>query len=87
MRRGRFLERLPLELTVQLPVGSRVGAYEFQLRMNDRAVISTGGNAEIHNGTTSFRVRINLSQFEAGNYSMVIRQVPLDWNLYPVVIR
>ena len=82
-----YLERLPLELTIELPVGSKAGAYELQLKMNDRAVVSTGGTAEIQNGTTAFAAKINLSQLEPGSYSMVIRQVPLDWNLYPVVIR
>jgi hypothetical protein len=82
-----YLERLPLELTIELPVGSKAGAYELQLKMNDRAMVSTGGTAEIQNGTTAFAARINLSQLEPGSYSMVIRQVPLDWNLYPVVIR
>ncbi|HTU45376.1 MAG TPA: hypothetical protein VMF91_09950 [Bryobacteraceae bacterium] len=82
-----YLERLPLELTIVLPVGSKAGAYELQLKMSDRTVVSTGGTAEIQNGTTSFAARINLSQLEPGSYSMVIRQVPLDWNLYPVVIR
>ena len=76
-----------MELTVELPVGSKAGAYELQLKMNDRAVVSTGGDAEIQNGTTAFAARLNLSQVEPGNYSMVIRQVPLDWSLYPVVIR
>lgn len=82
-----YLERLPLELTVELPIGSKAGAYELQLKMNDRAVVSTGGSAEIQNGTTAFATRVNLSQLQPGSYSMVIRQVPLDWNLYPVVIR
>jgi hypothetical protein len=82
-----YLDRLPLELTVVLPVGSKAGAYELQLKMNDRIVVSTGGTAEIQNGTTAFAARINLSQLDPGSYSMVIRQVPLDWSLYPVVIR
>ena len=82
-----YLERLPLELTIELPIGSKAGAYELQLKINDRPVVSTAGTAEIQNGTTAFATRINLSQLEPGSYSMVIRQVPLDWNLYPVVIR
>ena len=48
-----YLERLPLELTIELPVGSKAGAYELQLKMNDRAVVSTGGNCrdpERHDG-------------------------------------
>jgi hypothetical protein len=55
--------------------------------MNDRTLISTGGNADIRNGTTAFMVKVNLSDFTPGSYSMVIRQVQRDWNLYPVVIR
>jgi hypothetical protein len=82
-----FLRRLPLRLTVQLPIGSKAGAYGLQVKMNERTLISTGGNADIRNGTTAFMVKVNLSDFTPGSYSMVIRQVPRDWNLYPVVIR
>jgi hypothetical protein len=82
-----FLERLPLELTIQLPVGSRAGTYELQLKRDDRTVLLTGGNAEINHGITAFTVRKDLSSVEPGRYSMEVRQVPHDWNLYPVVIR
>lgn len=82
-----YLERIPVELTVELPIGSKAGAYELQLKGEKRSVISTGGTAEIRNGTTAFTVRVNLSNLERGNYSMEVRQVPQDWNLYPVVLR
>ncbi len=82
-----FLKRLPLRLTVQLPIGSKAGTYELQLKMNDRTLVSTGGDAEIRNGATVFVARVNLSKLDPGSYSMVIRQVPNDWNLYPVVLR
>ena len=82
-----FLRRLPLRLTVQLPVGSKAGLYELQLKMGERTVVSTGGDAEIRNGTTAFVARADLSKLDAGSYSMIIRQVPNDWNLYPVVLR
>lgn len=82
-----YLDRLPLDLTIELPTGSKAGAYELQLKMNDRTVVSAAGNAEIKNGTTAFTARMNLSALEPGNYSMIIRQVPHDWNLYPVVVR
>jgi hypothetical protein len=74
-------------LTIELPIGSKAGVYELQLKMNGSIVVSTGGSAEIRDGTTAFTIKVNLSQLEPGSYSMVIRQVPLDWNLYPVVIR
>jgi hypothetical protein len=82
-----FLKRLPLRLTVELPIGSKAGTYELQLKMNDRIVVATGGDAEIRNGTTAFVARVDLSKLDPGSYSMVIRQVPNDWNLYPVVVR
>ena len=81
------LERKPEELTVKLPIGSRAGAYELQLKKADQQVLSAAANAEIHNGTTAFTVKLNLSRFEPGRYSIVVRQVPYDWNYYPVVIR
>jgi hypothetical protein len=81
------LERLPVDLTVELPIGSKAGTYELQLKMHDRVIISAGGNAEIRNGTTAFTARMNLSDIEPGDYSMVIRQVSQDWNLYPVIVR
>ena len=68
-----FLERLPLELTIELPVGSKSGTYELELKRNSQSVLSTGGKAQIRNGTTASTVKINLSEFEAGDYSMVIR--------------
>jgi len=81
------LERKPLELTVELPIGSKAGVYELQLQANDRTILSTGGNARIHNGTTAFSVRTNLSAVAPGSYLMAVRQGPVDWNRYAVVVR
>lgn len=82
-----LLEREPLELTVQLPVGSKAGRYQFQLRRGDNPVISAGGDASMRGGTTSFTVRTDLSQLQPGSYSMYVRQPPWDWNYFPVVVR
>jgi len=82
-----ILERQPQELTIQLPVGSDRGAYEFQLKGKDRTIISTGGNAEIDSGITAFTVKLDLSGLRPGNYAIQVRQVPFEWNLYPVVAR
>lgn len=81
------LDREPEELTVQLPIGSKAGAYELQLKKEDRIVLSAGANADIQNGTTAFTIKLDLSKLESGNYSIVVRQVPFDWNYYPVVVR
>jgi hypothetical protein len=82
-----YLERNPLELTVQLPAGSKAGMYEFQLQKSGQPVVATSGAASIREGTTAFAVRIDLTRVEAGEYSMSVRQVPWDWSYYPVVVR
>jgi hypothetical protein len=80
-------EREPEELTVNLPVGSKAGTYEFGLLKGDRAIVSTHADAQIHNGTTAFIVRIDLSKVAPGEYSMNVRRVPWDWSHFPVVVR
>lgn len=81
------LDRKPVELTIQLPVGSKAGAYEFQLRQKDEPVITTSSEAVIRNGTTGFTVKLDLTRREPGTYSMYVRRLPWDWNYYPVEIR
>lgn len=82
-----YLDRKPLELTVQLPVGSKAGTYEFQLQKTHQPVISTKAEASIRDGTTAFSVKIDLTRLKTGQYSMSVRRVPWDWNYYPVVVR
>jgi hypothetical protein len=82
-----ILERKRVELTIQLPIGSKAGAYEFQLRSGDQPVISTSAEATIRSGTTTFIVKLDLSKLETGTYSMYVRRVPWDWTYYPVEIR
>jgi hypothetical protein len=81
------LERKPLELTVDLPIGSKAGRYELELKKDDKTLLSTSSDAEIQNGTTSFTAKVDLSSFEPGDYRMFVRQLPFDWNHYPVIIR
>lgn len=81
------LEREPEELTFQLPLGSKAGTYELKLRQGDRTILSTTAEAAIHDGTTGFTVKMDLSKFEPGDYSLDVRQAPWDWNYFPVSIR
>ncbi len=83
-----YLDRGRQALTVELPVGSRAGTYEFQLRsQTDRAILSESAVATIEHGLTAFRVKVDLSGMRPGPYKMEVRQVPWDWNYYPVVLR
>ena len=82
-----ILQRKPLELVVNLPVGSKAGRYELALKKGGKTLLSTDADASIQNGTTSFTAKLDLSRLDPGNYSMYVRQLPFDWNYYPVVIR
>ncbi len=80
------LRREPNRLTVQLPVGSEAGRYEFQLQAQNLLVLSAEANAEVHNGITAFTIPLDFSKLHSGDYMIVIRHVPFDWH-YPVIIR
>lgn len=83
-----YLNRGRDALTVQLPIGSPAGQYEFQLRAPSNQVIITKlASAEIDHGVTAFLVKIDLTSLQPGQYKMEVRQVPFDWQYYPVVLR
>jgi hypothetical protein len=75
-------------LTIQLPVGSKAGTYEFQLRdQADRVIVTKSATAAINGGVTAFLIRVDLSRLQPGQYKMEVRQVPWDWDYYPVVVK
>lgn len=83
-----YLDRGRQALTIELPVGSRAGTYEFRLRnQGDLAILSESATATIEHGVTAFRIKVDLSGLRPGAYKMEVRQVPWDWNSYPVVLR
>lgn len=83
-----YLDRDREALTVQLPVGSSAGEYEFQLRTpSDQVILTKSAPATIEHGVTSFLVKIDLTSLQPGQYKMDIRRVPFDWQYYPVVLR
>lgn len=83
-----YLDRDREALTIQLPVGSRSGEYEFQLRMPaDQVILTQSATASIEHGITSFLVKLDLSSLRPGEYKMEVRRVPFDWQYYPVVLR
>ena len=82
------LERGRVALTVQLPVGSIAGRYEFQLGdESDHAIVKREAEASIKKGITSLMVLIDLSGSQAGRYKVEVRQPPYDWNYYPVILK
>jgi len=83
-----YLNRGRDAITVQLPVGSPAGEYEFRLRSASGGMILTkSAPVEIDHGVTSFRMNIDISSLRPGPYKMEVRQVPFDWQYYPVVVQ
>jgi hypothetical protein len=82
------LQREPEALTIRLPFGSREGAYEVQIQKSaGHPLLSATGEAKVENGTTSLTAKMDLSNFEIGNYFICLRRLPWDWTCYPVAIR
>lgn len=81
------LQRKPTELTVNFPVGSKAGEYEFRLLKDNQQIFAARAAAAILNGITAFTVRVDLSAVPSGSYSMSVRQPPWDWTYVPVVVQ
>jgi|GEM_PF-1295745 len=80
-------DRKPLELTVNLPVGSKAGEYEFRFLRGDKPVASAHAAAQIRRGVTAFVVKIDLSTVAAGDFAISVRNPPWDWNYFPAIVR
>jgi hypothetical protein len=81
------LQRKPTELTVNFPVGSKAGEYEFRLLKGNQQILAAHAAASISNGMTAFTIKIDLSEVPSGSYSMSVRQPPWDWSYVPVVVQ
>jgi len=80
------LQRKPTELTVNFPVGSKAGEYEFRLLKDNQQIFAARATAAILKGITALTVKVDLSTVPAGSYSMSVRQPPWDWTYVPVVV-
>jgi hypothetical protein len=80
------LQPKPTELTVNFPVGSKAGEYEFRL-LKDGQQIFAARAAAILNGITAFTIKVDLSAVPSGSYSMSVQQPPWDWTYVPVIVQ
>ena len=82
LRRGR------LDLSLDLPIGSREGQYEVQLlEQPGKPIASASGIAKIENYVTVLEVKIDLRNVSPGSYLLGIRHPELDWTYYPVLLK
>ncbi|MGI9074126.1 MAG: hypothetical protein ACR2JB_23070 [Bryobacteraceae bacterium] len=81
------LPNRPLDLTIYLPLGSEPGKYEIRLSKAGRTLVTIPGNAHVNQGNTVLRIKIDLSKYTAGDYSVGVRQPSWNWVEYPVTLR
>lgn len=82
------LGRGPEELTIRLPFASRPGQYEVQLLKEvDQPLVATSGEAQVIDGSTVLKARVDLSRLGPGRYLLGVRRLPADWTFYPSEIR
>lgn len=81
------LPRGVVELTLLLPVGSEPGPYDVQLLdAQQRSMVSTLGEAAIHDFVTTLEATVDLSELTLGNYRLAVRRTGDSWRVYPVLV-
>jgi hypothetical protein len=80
------LSRDRLKLSIYLPFGSEVGQYEVRIS-GQKQVVTAKGVAVRRNHITVLDVEVDTGAFEAGSYSLAIRQVGWGWYRYSISIK
>jgi hypothetical protein len=82
------LDRGPRELAIHLPFGSDDGSYELQiLAKNGEALVTATGMAEIKNGVTTLRVKVDTTAITPGTYDLGITRAQGRLKMYPLILK
>jgi len=76
-----------LKLSIYLPFGSEVGQHEVRISGRKKQVATAKGAAVMRNHITVLDVRVDTRAFDAGTYSLEIRQVGWDWYRFQVNLK
>ena len=76
-----------LKLSIYLPFGSELGQYEVRISGRMKQVATARGLAVMRNHITVLDVEVDTGAFEAGNYTLAIRQVGWGWYQYSVNLK
>ncbi len=81
------LQRANALVVIYLPMGSRPGKYDLRIAgEKNLGAFTASGIAQIENGNTVLRVRMDLSKLIPGQYSLGIRQPPWNWRSLSVTV-
>jgi len=75
------------QLNIYLPLESPEGAYEVRIvTASGDSLLNMGGTAQLNDGITTLQMRRNAFIARPGEYILLIRKVPPEWNSYPLVM-
>ena len=79
------LHRAAKHLILDLPIGSKEGAYDVALLSETGAqVLVTSGTAQMQDHVVSLRADVDVGGVLPGQYFLALRQPGLEWTRYPV---
>jgi hypothetical protein len=81
------LPRGRLKLSIYLPFGSEVGQYEVRISGRKKQVATAKSVAVMQKRIIVLNVEVDTGTFEAGTYSLAIRQVGWDWYRFQVNLK
>jgi len=76
-----------LKLSIYLPFGSEVGQYDVRISGRNKQVVTAKGVAVRRNHIAVLNVEVDTGTFEAGTYSLAIREVGWDWYRFQVNLK
>ncbi|MCI0625486.1 MAG: hypothetical protein L0387_28220 [Acidobacteria bacterium] len=76
-----------LRLSIYLPFGSDEGNYEVRVSGRRDQVLMAKGRAALKNRINALTVEMDTSAFEAGRYSLAIREAGWGWFRYPLRVK
>lgn len=80
-------QRVRLELTILLPVGSEAGSYDLQVMDSAlRSRFSASGEARIEHYITTLHTRMDLRGLPSGHYKLALRRSGEDWRFFPLYL-
>jgi hypothetical protein len=86
-QRPLALHRAAKHLILDLPIGSKEGAYDVALLSETGAqVLVTGGTAQLQDQVVSLRANVDVASIRPGAYFLALRQPGLEWTRYPVKV-
>jgi hypothetical protein len=75
-------------LTLLLPIGSKPGPYEVQIRDTvAKARASARGDADLRNEVTTLHSVVNLDSLSPGEYVLAVRAGGEHWQQFPLRVQ